>query len=95
MTKKDLLIALCKKNDYYFEEVPFIDVTKGEYFQIVFSSPDEDSIRSMTDVNKLTDFIELLIDDAEKNYKKRFNERILMIEDSLLVFGEWKQLEKV
>ena len=49
----------------------------------------------MNDVNKIVNFIEMIIDESEKLNKKKFNDRILMIKDSLLFFGEWKQLEKV
>ena len=95
MTKKDLIVALCKKNDYEFSEIELLDFTRGEYFQIPFSIPDEEEINSMNDVNKIVNGIELLIDESETNNKKKFNDHILMIKDSLLVFGEWKRLEKV
>lgn len=95
MNKKDLILTLCKKNDYEFYEVEFLDITKNEFFQIAFNSPDEEKINSMNDVNKIVNFIEMIIDESEKLNKKKFNDRILMIKDSLLFFGEWKQLEKV
>ena len=95
MNKKDLIVALCKKNDFDFIEPEFLDITKNEYFQIAFNSPDEEKINSMNDVNKFVNFIEMIIDESEKIYKKKFNDRIFMIKDSLLVFGEWKELEKV
>lgn len=91
MTKKDLMIAFCKKNDYDFNEVTMLDVTHGEYFQIVFPTPDENKINSMNEVNYLIDFIENLIIDAEKEFDKKFNSEIYVIEDSKLIFGGWKQ----
>lgn len=95
MNKKDLIITLCKKNDYEFIELDLLDVTKNEFFQIPFNSPDENEINNMNDVNKAVNFIEMIIDESEKINKKKFNDRIFMIKNSLLVFGEWKQLEKV
>lgn len=95
MTKKDLLIALCKKNDYDYEEVSFIDMTKGEYFQLAFPTPDENKINSMNEVNYLIDYIENLILEAEKENDKRFNSNLYLIKNSNLVFGGWKQLEKI
>ena len=95
MTKKDLVIALCKKNDFAFSEIPFVDMTRGEYFQLVFPTPDENKINSMVEVNHLIDFLENLILDAEKNNNKKFNSNIYIIKDSNLVFGGWKQLLEV
>jgi hypothetical protein len=92
MTKKDLIIALCKKNDYEFEEIPFLDMTRYEYFQLIFPTPDENKINSMNEVNYLIDYIENLILDAEKENNKKFNSNLYMIKDSNLFFGGWKQL---
>lgn len=92
MTKKDLIIAFCKKNDYAFSEIPFVDMTRGEYFQLAFPTPDENKINSMNEVNYLIDYIENLILEAEKNSKKKFSSNIYMIKDSSLVFGGWKEL---
>lgn len=95
MTKKDLIIALCKKNDYAFSEIPFVDMTRGEYFQLVFPTPDENKINSMAEVNHLIDFLENLIDDTEKSNDKKFNSNLYLIKDSNLVFGGWKRLAEV
>jgi hypothetical protein len=91
MNKKELIIALCKKNDYTFNEVSMIDITHGEYFQLAFPTPDENKINSMNEVNYLIDFLENLILESEKEVDKKFNSEIFMIEDSKLVFGGWKQ----
>lgn len=95
MTKKDLVIALCKKNDYAFNEIPFVDMTRGEYFQLIFPTPDENKINSMTEVNHLINFLENLIEDSEKNNDKKFNSNLYLIKDSNLVFGGWKHLAEV
>jgi len=95
MNKKDLLIAFCKKNDYMFNEIPFVDMTKGEYFQLIFPTPDENKINSMTEVNYLIDFLENMILDIEKNNNKKFNSNVYFIKDSNLVFGGWKQLIQI
>jgi hypothetical protein len=95
MTKKDLLVALCKKNDYAFNEIPFVDMTRGEYFQISFPTPDENKINSMVEVNHLINFLENLINDIEINNDKKFNSNLYLIKDSNLVFGGWKQLVEI
>jgi hypothetical protein len=91
MNKKELMIAFCKKNDYDFNEVSMIDITHGEYFQLIFPTPDENKINSMNEVNYLIDFLENLILEAEKEFNKKFNSEIFMIDDSKLIFGGWKQ----
>jgi hypothetical protein len=91
MNKKDLIVALCKKNDYVFNEVSMIDMTHSEYFQLVFPTPDEEKINSMNEVNYLIDFLENLILETEKEFDKKFNSEIYLISDSKLIFGGWKQ----
>ena len=95
MTKKDLLIALCKKNDYAFNEIPFLDMTRGEYFQLAFPTPDENKINSMNEVNHLINFLENLIIETEKNNNKKFDSNLYLLKGSNLVFGGWKQLAEV
>jgi hypothetical protein len=94
MNKKDLLLAFCKKNGYDFSEVSHLDMTSGDYFQLIFPTPDENKINSMNEVNYLIDYLENLILDAEKEYQKRFDSNVLMIVDSNLVFCGWKKLER-
>jgi hypothetical protein len=45
----------------------------------------------MNEVNYLIDFLENLILEAEKEFNKKFNSEIFMIDDSKLIFGGWKQ----
>lgn len=95
MTKKDLIIAFCKKNDFGFNEIPSLDITRGEYFQLIFPTPDENKINSMEEVNHLIDFIETIISDVEKQNNKKFNSNIYMIKESNIVFGGWRELAEI